>query len=282
MSYKCNLVLPGFPKSGTSSLHVYLDMHPEISMSQNKEPHFFNDEEKYQSGPSGHNDLFGASSSAKLYGESSTTYCISELACKRISESLRQPKIIFLMRDPVQRTLSHYKWLCALGHESRPLSEAIEGDGYGFEFRKNWGGNFKSYLQFSQYQQYVPMWQKEFGHENVLLLSTEQLAESPNATLEKVWGFLDVEPIDINQPVTSNKTSDIRARKLPSWIFALGKCFPESFRRYVRESNGLYEKLKGLLGKDLAHQPVYTNKDIEQLENLLEQDVTFYRRTFLQ
>ncbi|MEA3642075.1 MAG: hypothetical protein VBE63_19355, partial [Lamprobacter sp.] len=116
----CNLVVPGFPKSGTSSLHEYLDLHPQINMSRHKESHFFAIEKHWNKGWDYHNSLFNISKDYSYYGESSTIYCISEKSIERIQSSLKSPKFIFLLRHPVQRVLSHYRWLCALGLERRP------------------------------------------------------------------------------------------------------------------------------------------------------------------
>lgn len=279
MSYKCNLVVPGFPKSGTSSLHVYLDMHPEISMSKPKEPHFFNRENVNLENPEEHNKFFSSNEKTKFYGESSTTYCISERACERIQRYLTAPKIIILLRDPVKRTVSHYKWLCALGYEDRPLSEALSIDSHGFDFEKSWGGNFKSYMQFSEYSKYVPLWQEKFGVENVLLLSTDELSDSPNQTLDKVWRFLGIETINIESLIEENRTSEIRSTKLPSWVILLRDLMPLFIRSSFAKNKNIVTWMKKVLSKDASNTPVYTDNDIQNLETSLAKDSCFYRTT---
>jgi hypothetical protein len=86
---KCNLILAGVGKSGTSSLHAYLDAHPEICMSSAKEPHFFSIDSQWEKGAMFHNDLFlAAKPQATIFDESSTTYFISSSAMERIKQSL--------------------------------------------------------------------------------------------------------------------------------------------------------------------------------------------------
>lgn len=281
MSYKCNLVLPGFPKSATSSLHVYLDMHPEISMSTPKEPHFFNRDDANLDNPEEHNKFFRNNRKTKFYGESSTTYCISERACERIQRHLFKPKIILLLRDPVKRVISHYKWLCALGHEDRPLNEAILANSHGFDFEESWDGNYKSYVQFSEYSKYVPMWQEKFGCENVLILTTEQLSNSPNKTLSKVWQFLGVEAINIVGFVEENKTSEIKSKKLPSWFVVFRDLMPSFFRRILANNRNISTWMKSVLSKNVSKIPVYTDKDIKSLEAALAKDISFYKTILL-
>ncbi|MBF5056077.1 sulfotransferase [Alcanivorax sp. 521-1] len=281
MIYRCNLVVPGFPKSGTSSLHVYLDRHPEISMSTPKEPHFFNRDNVNLANPEEHNKFFSCSENTKFYGESSTTYCISTLACERIKQHIFEPKIIILLRDPVERAVSHYKWLCALGYEKRPLHEALMANGHGFKFGESWGGNYKSYIQFSEYSKYVPMWQESFGYENVLLLSTKELSASPDQALKKVWRFLGVESINVEGLVQENRTSEIKSKRLPRWVLFFRDLAPMFLRRRLAESKNLSKWLKQLLSKDASSEPWYTSKDIDSLKSSLERDISFYKKTFL-
>ena len=111
-----NLFIVGAMKSGTSSLHNYLATHPEIYMSEFKEPQYFADlgkdisrnqfptEEAYLS-------LFKNAGNAKIIGESSTNYSkIPEFTGvpQRIKAFSPEAKIIYIMRDPIERALSHY------------------------------------------------------------------------------------------------------------------------------------------------------------------------------
>ena len=180
-AHKCNLVLAGFPKCGTSSLHEYLAIHPRISMSKLKEPHYFSIENNWNLGPDFHNSLFEANekSDAVYFGESSTTYGLSDVALKRIKDQLHEPKIIFIVRDPVERVISHYRWMYALALEERSVLNALEEDGFGFDPNSSIRGNFKSDLQFSAYSKYIPLWQEEFGEDNVIILFTDELAKKP-------------------------------------------------------------------------------------------------------
>lgn len=97
--YLCNLIVPGFPKCGTSSLHEYLDQHPSINMSFSKESHYFSRDEIWEKGVDYHNSLFTKiSKKEKYYGDSSTTYCLSEPAIERIRAHLVTPKVVFVLQ----------------------------------------------------------------------------------------------------------------------------------------------------------------------------------------
>lgn len=108
-----NLFIVGAQKSGTTSLHNYLNEHPEIFMSKVKEPTFFS---KFPGSPQiGKNiseeqyyELFKEVTDEKIVGESSVSYLFDITSAKSIFEANSQAKIIILLRDPVDRTFSHF------------------------------------------------------------------------------------------------------------------------------------------------------------------------------
>ena len=97
-----NLFISGAGKSGTSSLHGYLNLHPMVSTFSVKEPHYFAIENRYENGCELHNGIFSDCREKSLYyGESSTTYSLWKLALRRIKKDLDSPKIILVMREPL-------------------------------------------------------------------------------------------------------------------------------------------------------------------------------------
>ncbi len=165
--YLCNLIVPGAAKSGTSTLHDALNQHPEICMSDSKEPHYFCRFERNTKGPKHHNSLFSQVGGESVFGESSTSYMPWPDAIERISKDLENPKIIIVLRDPISRTFSHWRWRVKLGLEKRSLLQAIKLDGYGYDPEKPDGYGYMAYLQFSNYSKYCPLWIEKFGKENV-------------------------------------------------------------------------------------------------------------------
>lgn len=149
--YLCNLIVPGAAKSGTSALHEYLRDHPMITMSEKKEPHHFCIDERYQGGAHAHNQLFKPTKHSRYFGESSTGYLPWPKAAERITRSLNKPKIIFLLRHPVARAFSHYRWRVRLGLEKRTLLDALDADGYGYHPHRATAYGWMAYLEFSQY-----------------------------------------------------------------------------------------------------------------------------------
>lgn len=271
--FVCNLIIPGAGKSGTSSLHELLNQHPQICMSSVKEPHFFALDEHFDRGVAWHNSLFLQDSDLLFYGESSTLYMPSAKAIARISEHLVRPKIIFVLREPIQRCISHYRWLYRLGYEARSPREAFKIDGYGLEPDRSYGGNYKSYLQFSNYSHYIPRWQTAFGDENVLLLRSDDLKNNYQSAMDACFRFLGLES-HIVQQISSNLTDDIVRVVSPNWMQSFEKNSSARLRRFFR-----YGKIKKQILHYMTHDaPRDIDDDLKSwLQEQLADDIVFFK-----
>ena len=90
-------------------------------------------------------------------------------------------KLIYLVRDPIERLLSHYVHKIADGEESRPLENALS--------------NFESnrYICRSQYFMQLEHYRKVFPDENILVVSSEDLIKNNRAVIKRVFEFLNVD-----------------------------------------------------------------------------------------
>ena len=115
---KVRIFIVGAPKAGTTSLHYYLNEHPEILMSSVKEPDFFLEKEiddiglyygttRIETSDKYHN-LFSDKKDEEIFGESSVSYLYYPEVPKRIKEYNTEAKIIIMLRNPVDRAFSHY------------------------------------------------------------------------------------------------------------------------------------------------------------------------------
>ena len=98
----------GVQRAGTTWLYECLKEHPEIFVPETKELHFFND--NYEKGMTFYSDFFNdANSTKQVIGELTPNYYHDFTALERISQSLPNVKIIFILREPVARAYSHYQ-----------------------------------------------------------------------------------------------------------------------------------------------------------------------------
>lgn len=197
-----NTFIIGAGKCGTTSLWLYLNEHPEIRFSTNKEPAFFvrpdfrDDLEWYE----------GLFEPAPIVGEASTLYTahpVYEGVPERIRSLVPSPKLIYLVRDPIERAISHYVEHVSQGIEDRSAVEALcDPD----EARNE-------YVAMSSYADQVKRFLECFPESSMLILEQAELREDPAGTLERVFHFLGVDPSAYpNDFQTEVRRSDDRRR----------------------------------------------------------------------
>lgn len=177
-----NLVVIGGLKCGTTSLHHYLNLHPEIAMSRPKELNFFVEELNWDLGAEWYAAHFNAA--AAVRGESSPHYTNLPRfrgVAERMRSLLTDARLVYLVRDPVDRMLSHYLHNVGGGYERRPIEEGLaDPDG--------------AYLARSRYAMQLEPYRSEFGDERIAIVAREELKRDRAATLRSLFAFLGVDP----------------------------------------------------------------------------------------
>ncbi|MGH2962217.1 MAG: sulfotransferase family protein [Solirubrobacterales bacterium] len=176
-----NLVVIGGLKCGTTSLHHYLDLHPEVQMSRPKELNFFIAELNWPLGAGWYASHFRRD--AAVRGESSPHYTNLPRftgVAGRMASVLAEPRVIYMVRDPIDRTLSHYLHNVAGGYETRSLEAALADPA-------------SSYVQRSLYAMQLEPYLEHVGRERVELVTQEELKRSRDETMRRVFGFLGVD-----------------------------------------------------------------------------------------
>jgi hypothetical protein len=173
----------GAPKAGTTSLHAYLAEHPEIAMSTIKEPMCFATD-NWADRLGEYRDLFPVE--AAVRGEASTAYGAHPWQPEipdRIKSTVPDAKIIYMVRDPVPRTLAHYAQNVWDDFPVRPFDELMDD----LEHPMNmpvWCSRYATQLQ---------RWLDRYPAEYVLVLDQRDLLEHRAETLRRVLAFLGVD-----------------------------------------------------------------------------------------
>ena len=177
-----NLIVIGAAKSGTTSLHEYLDLHPEISMSREKELNFFVEELNWSRGPEWYERQFEP---ARVRGESSPAYTAYPLRSgvpKRMAATLSDVRLVYLVRDPIDRIVSHYVHRAVTWSDVTTIAEAFVDP-----VVREWLVKPSCYwLQLEQYFKY-------FTRERVLVLDSDELRAHREETLAAVFRFVGVD-----------------------------------------------------------------------------------------
>ena len=177
-----NLIVIGGLKCGTTSLHHYLNLHPEVSMSRPKELNFFVAELNWDLGPDWYASHF--SPAATVRGETSPHYTNLprfDGVAGRIGSVLGgEVRVIYVVRDPIERILSHYLHNVGGGYEQRPLAEALADPG--------------AYVARSRYAMQIEPYLAELGPERVTIVSQEELRDDRAETMRRLFELCGVDP----------------------------------------------------------------------------------------
>ncbi len=178
-----NLLVVGAMKSGTTSLHHYLSLHPQIFMSEDKEPTFFTAEKNWNRGVRWYSSLF--ETDKPIRGESSSDYtkfpAIGGVP-ERIHSVVPDTRLVYLVREPVERIVSHYIDAYSFGRVHKPIDHELTSyEGQHFVNCSRY------YMQLEQYLEY-------FEADRILVITSEQLRAQRAETMRAVFEFLGVDP----------------------------------------------------------------------------------------
>ena len=176
----------GAMKSGTSSMHYYLRQHPQIAMSAKKELNFFVEEINWRLGQQWYESHFSAADRRQLCGEASPNYAkwphfggVPE----RMHDLLPNAKLIYLVRDPVARIVSHYMHNVSRGRFNRDLTHYLEHSAG------------KHLMATSCYFTQIQRFLRYYRSDQVLIVQSEQLLSERRETLRRVFEFLGVDAL---------------------------------------------------------------------------------------
>jgi hypothetical protein len=176
--------LPGFiiigaMKSATTTLQEQLARQPGIFMCNPKEPNFFSDDEQYRKGLAWYAALFSTASAGDLLGEASTHYTklpTHPHSVARLRQHLPNVRLIYVMRHPVDRLVSHYIHEWSMGNIDCGIDEAV--------------GRHTEMIAYGQYAMQLRPFFNAYGCEAVLPVFFERLVREPQAELERVCRFI--------------------------------------------------------------------------------------------
>lgn len=200
---KPNFIIAGFPKCGTTSLHHYLSEHPQIFMPSQKELHFFTYEilSKLKNGPKDgavkktqiqdskkYLDFYRNVKNEIAVGDASPSYINYPNQFLKIKEYLEDPKFIIVLRDPINRAYSNYLHLKREQRETLTFKEAVNRENKRIKDKYS---DFWYYKFNSTYYDKILKAKETF--KEVLIITSEELNENHEATMKKVYKFLDVD-----------------------------------------------------------------------------------------
>jgi len=240
-----HLLVVGAQRCGTTYLSRALDAHPDITMARPSppEPKVFCDPALSARGvESYHRTWFEHARDEVLLGDKSTSYLEDPQAPGRAAEMLGEPEVVVLLRDPVRRAVSHWRFSTANGFETLDLEDALLADLHG---GRQWDQQVSSvspyaYLRRGRYAEQLEAWSTTFPATTHVVFTEELLADP--AVLRGLVADLGLDPGRTPAP------DDEVVNASPGAAPALDAGVRSTLEGYFEESNA---RLADQLGRPL-------------------------------
>lgn len=204
MSDLPQFLIIGAMKCGTTTLQAQLAAQPGIFMTTPKEPNFFSDDAVFARGMDWYRGLFAGAAPGDLRGEASTHYTkrpTHPRTLDRLRPHCPDLRLICMIRNPVQRAVSHYI------HE---WSEGRMGADPAAEFDRH-----PEMVDYGRYGFQIAPWIDAYGADAVLLTSLEQLTADPQEELTRVARHIGLEGALWQDDLGAQNVSAERVRRIP-------------------------------------------------------------------
>ena len=295
---KPNFIVIGAMKAATTSLYTYLKQHPDIFMTDIKEPMFFNNfkqnnqyvikgrKASYIRSWEEYLKLFVDVQHESSIGEASPAYIYNKKCASLIKEYLPNTKIIAILRHPVDRAYSNFL------HARRDDREDVSNFKQAFlleneRISKNWSPLYH-YKSKGYYYAQLERYYKLFERDKMKVIIYEDFISSPLESIKKIFQFLEID--DSFTPNISRKSNVSGVPKgYLGWIvkklryyrlmpkISIIRHFPNFINDFLFSS--VYDKsdpLDANLRRDLTQK--YYTQDITKLEKLIDQDLSNWLR----
>ena len=239
-----HLLVIGAQRCGTTYLHGLLDAHPQITMARpaRPEPKVFCSDELADRGSDWYRaTYFSHTHGERLLGEKSTSYLEDPRAPERARRMLGNAQIAVMLRDPVDRAVSNWRFSTDNGFESRPVERALREN---LDAPAAWDTTVTSvspfaYVERGRYADYLPPWLDTFPATSHVWFLAE-LTGDPEA-VRSVYADLGVDP---EAGKYASEAVNASSEPLPS----LPADLVESLRAYYADAD---EALGRLLNREL-------------------------------
>lgn len=202
MTPRIGFVIGGVQKGGTTALASFLAAHPDVALPSGKEAHVFDAPDFDDAWSAAQVDARYAAHFAsrddgmvRLHGDATPLYCFHPLLVQRIARYNPAMRWILILRDPVERAISHYNMERARGDESWPMWAAMLLEPW--RLRAHWHDfssasplRRHSYRSRGDYARQLDVLLQHFPRGQLLLLRNAELAGDPEQVMRRVWIFL--------------------------------------------------------------------------------------------
>ena len=288
MTKSVNFFCVGVQKAATSTLHDILLQHPKLGLPIYKETHFFSDDEKYHKGLDYYFKNNFKNLNKEFLAEIDPEYCYFSKAAERIKKVFPNTKIIFILRNPVERAYSQYLMTKRKGRENLSFEEAV------FKEQSRLKDYFSklhySYIDRGRYTNQIERYQSFFDDENIKVFLFEDIIGNVEEVVKEICDFVGLPEYNFNYNIKSNVSSEPRIKFIRDFIFLpstykklIGKLIPSK-----RLKDSIMLKLYQINSKDSEKEQIslelkeniynsFYKEEISKLESLLDRDLSNWK-----
>jgi hypothetical protein len=263
-----NIVIIGAAKSGTTSMLNYLDVHPDVAVSTQKEMRFFQDPD-YRSWLGIYQSHFPTGT--RYRAEASPAYSRMPSVpgvVDRMADLVPDARLLYLVRDPIDRTVAEYveqlQWRAAGGTLEERLADAEDPRNY--------------LVAGSRYASQLREYRRRYPAEQIQVIDLADLSADVVGTMRRVFDFLDLEHPSMSEEDFGMFNTRDDKRMFPEWMFKLRRGpivrtmhrLPERPRRFISEL--AWRRLR-----TPVEQPELSERDRRVLQEVLAPDVADLR-----
>lgn len=251
-------IIIGAMKCGTSTLAAQLGDQKGAFLTDPKEPNYFSDDAVFAKGGDWYARLFQDADAQDITIDASTHYTklpTHPKTLERLSQAGVTPKLIYLIRDPIERLVSHYIHEWTMGKMSGGIDQAVLAHG--------------ELVDYSRYGFQIAPWVDVFGADSILVLTAEQMRSAPEATLSQAARHIGLDDATWNSTLGAQNVSAERVRRYPLHSLVFDNDFARSIRRAL-VPNALRQRLKS--ARQMTQRPVLSEVSIDRLQAYFRAD----------
>src|SRR4030095_14716720 len=209
-------VLAGAQKIGTTALHYFLSKHPNITMGDQQEIHFFDNDALFASNVD-YEELhkhYPPLAAFTIAGDCTPSYIYHEPAAERIWKYNPKIKLLILLRNPVDRAFAHWNMQRFRGREPLDFFDAVREEKTRIAGAPPAEARRFAYVDRGFYAKQLGRLFKFFPREQVKAVKFEDFREKQRETVVSIFSFLGLEPL---RSLRSKDRNIVPYRRAMNW-----------------------------------------------------------------
>jgi sulfotransferase family protein len=260
-------IVVGPEKTATTFVQRLLEPHGGVALPNGIKETFFFDR-FFDNGINWYTARFAPMAPGARLVEVATGYFASEQVIARIRYSFPQARIIILVRDPVERAISHYHHRRRYGYVQAPLGALLGPD--------------QEHIRASLYSVYCPLWEAAFGAGQVRVVDAGVLGQDPERFAASIFSAVGVVPVAIEEGLLTERVNgaaspgNYHVARLATW--ASNQVKRRGWYALLARLRG--SALHGLIYGSKPGLPTTDAATRQALENLLAREREFLRQRY--